>query len=136
MAGLPAAAGMNNHMGSKATADRRVMDIVMRFAASRGLYFLDSRTTAESLARPLAVHHGVAVLERDIFLEQPADPQRIRFALESGAQLALRRGRAVLIGHLQDAGLADELARLLPELERRGVQLVAPEVLVREEIQR
>jgi polysaccharide deacetylase 2 family uncharacterized protein YibQ len=130
---LPAAVGMNNHMGSKATADPRVMEVTMRYLAARRLYFLDSRTTSETRAEPFAVRYGVPILERDVFVDSQTDPEHIVKAVQRGVELARRRGQAVLIGHAQDTGLAGELARLLPELERQGVRLVAPSTLARRE---
>lgn len=132
-AGLPAAVGMNNHMGSKATADQRVMAIVMRYLADRGLYFLDSRTTSDTLAPALAGRYGVRFLSRDVFVDNQTDAAYIVKAIRSGVDLARSRGQAVLIGHVQDAELARELTRLLPGLERQGVQLVAPSSLARRE---
>ncbi len=130
---LPAAVGMNNHMGSKATADPRVMDIVMRYLAARRLFFLDSRTTADTLAQPLAERYGVRLLSRDVFVDNQTDAAYIVKAVRKGVDLARSRGQAVLIGHAQDAELARELARILPGLERQGVQLVAPSSLARRE---
>jgi polysaccharide deacetylase 2 family uncharacterized protein YibQ len=128
---LPAAVGMNNHMGSKATADQRVMEVIMRYLAARRLFFLDSRTTSETRAVPLAGRYGVPVLARDVFVDYQTDPAYIDQAVQRGMELARRRGQAVLIGHAQDPGLARELARLLPELERQGVRLVSPSTLAR-----
>lgn len=130
---LPAAVGMNNHMGSKATADQRVMDVVMRYLAARRLFFLDSRTTADTLAPTLAERYGVRLLSRDVFVDNQTDAAYIVKAVRKGVDLARSRGRAVLIGHVQDAELARELTRLLPGLERQGVQLVAPSSLARRE---
>ena len=130
---LPAAVGMNNHMGSKATADQRVMDVVMRYLAARRLFFLDSRTTADTLAPTLAERYGVRLLSRDVFVDNQTDAAYIVKAVRKGVDLARSRGRAVLIGHVQDAELARELARLLPGLDRQGVLLVAPSSLARRE---
>ncbi len=130
---LPAAVGMNNHMGSKATADPRVMDIVMRYLAAKRLFFLDSRTTADTLAPALAERYGVRLLSRDVFVDNETDAAYIVKAVRKGVDLARSRGQAVLIGHVQDAELARELAQLLPGLERQGVQLVAPSSLARRE---
>ena len=130
---LPAAVGMNNHMGSKATADQRVMDVVMRYLAARRLFFLDSRTTADTLAPALAERYGVRLLSRDVFVDNETDAAYIVKAVRKGVDLARSRGQAVLIGHVQDAELARELAHLLPGLVRQGVQLVAPSSLARRE---
>jgi len=126
---LPQAVGMNNHMGSRATADPRVMEAVMRFLAARGLFFLDSRTTPATAGPQTAARLGVPLLARDVFLDNENSPAYIGQALRRGVRAARARGSAVLIGHVQNVELAAELERLLPELEREGVALVAPSAL-------
>ena len=66
---VPQATGMNNHMGSKATADEGVMEVVMDYLQSNGRFFLDSRTTAASVGSATARDYGVPYLERDVFLD-------------------------------------------------------------------
>jgi len=126
---LPQAVGLNNHMGSRATADPRVMEAVMRFLAVRGLFFLDSRTTPATAGPQTAARLGVPLLERDVFLDNENSPAYIEQALQRGVRAARARGSAVLIGHVQNVELAAELERLLPSMERGGVALVAPSVL-------
>jgi polysaccharide deacetylase 2 family uncharacterized protein YibQ len=126
---LPQAVGLNNHMGSRATADRRVMGVVLGFLRERGLFFLDSRTTAETLGPELSAQLGVSLLQRDVFLDNENSAAYIEGALEHGARAARQRGSAVLIGHVQNVELAGELRRLLPGLAGAGVRLVAPSVL-------
>jgi len=129
---LPQAAGLNNHMGSRATADPRVMGVVLGFLRDRGLFFLDSRTTADTLGPEIAGRLGVRLLERDVFLDNENSAAYIEGALRHGLRTAQVRGSAVLIGHVQNVELAGELGRLLPELSREGVQLVVPSVLAAE----
>jgi hypothetical protein len=122
-------------MGSRATADRRVMGLVLNFLRGRGLFFLDSRTTADTLGPEIAASLGVGLLERDVFLDNENSPAYIEGALRRGLRTAQARGSAyaVLIGHVQNVELAGELQRLLPDLARQeGVQLVAPSVLAAE----
>jgi polysaccharide deacetylase 2 family uncharacterized protein YibQ len=126
---LPQAVGLNNHMGSLATADRRVMGVVLEFLRARGLFFLDSRTTADTLGPELAGRMGVSLLERTVFLDNENSAAYIEAALQHGVRAARLRGSAVLIGHVQNVELADELRRLLPGLAAEGVRLVAPSVL-------
>jgi uncharacterized protein len=126
---LPQAVGLNNHMGSRATADRRVMGVVLGFLRDRGLFFLDSRTTADTLGPELAGRMGVSLLERTVFLDNENSAAYIEAALQHGVRAARLRGSAVLIGHVQNVELADELRRLLPGLAAEGVRLVAPSVL-------
>jgi polysaccharide deacetylase 2 family uncharacterized protein YibQ len=129
---LPQAVGLNNHMGSLATADRRVMGLVLGFLRDRGLFFLDSRTTADTLGPEIAARLGVRLLERDVFLDNESSPAYIEGALRHGLRTARLRGSAVLIGHVQNVELAGELRRLLPQLPAEGARLVAPGELAAE----
>ena len=129
---LPQAVGLNNHMGSRATADPRVMGVVMDFLRGRGLFFLDSRTTADTLGPEIAGQLGVSLLERDVFLDNQNSAAYIEAALQHGVRAARLRGSAVLIGHVQNLELAGELRRLLPGLTGAGVRLVAPSLLAAE----
>ena len=59
-ASVPGAMGMNNHMGSKATADPALMTDVIGYLKSHGLLFIDSRTTADTVGARIAQEHGRA----------------------------------------------------------------------------
>jgi polysaccharide deacetylase 2 family uncharacterized protein YibQ len=120
---VPSAVGVNNHMGSKATADTRVMKQVLHELKDRGLFFLDSRTSAESVAYSQAEKMGVPALSRDIFIDPVDDRQTVEAKLWELADLAARSGRAVGIGHDRESTL-HALQAVLPRLERRGFRLV------------
>jgi len=115
--------GINNHMGSKFTADVSGMAVVMEVLKLRGLLFLDSRTTGRSVGVKLAEEMGVPVAERNIFLDNVNDSVAISARLRELEQLARRRGYAVAIGHPRDATL-DALEGWLQNLEDRGLALV------------
>jgi len=122
--------GVNNHMGSKLTADRERMDWLMAQLDARQLFFVDSRTTKDTQAAFAAQARGVASVSRDVFL----DNQRTDVELEREFKLVLARARkqgsAVLIGHPYPETLRF-LERRLPELEEReGVQLVSVQTLL------
>lgn len=121
---VPQAVGMNNHMGSRATADRRVMNVVMETLQSNGRYFLDSRTTTETVGQETARAHSVPYLERDVFLDNEPRDKAIRKALEDGIDVARRKGSAILIGHVRNPQIVEVIGRLVRELERSGVELV------------
>ncbi len=134
---VPGASGLNNHQGSLATADRRVVRAVLSVVRERGLFFLDSRTSAASVAAEEAHALGLATIPRDVFL----DDARAEAAAEGGAPealatawaralgLAAARGHAVVIGH-PHAATVDFLAVSLPSLSRRGVLRVKVSELV------
>jgi len=121
--------GINNHMGSKFTADVSGMAVVMEILKRRGLLFLDSRTTGRSVGVKLAREMGVPVAERNIFLDNVNESAAISARLRELEQLARRRGYAVAIGHPRDATL-DALEGWLQNLEDRGLALVPLSAIV------
>jgi polysaccharide deacetylase 2 family uncharacterized protein YibQ len=120
---VPGAVGVNNHMGSAATADPRVMRAVVRVLARRGLFFLDSRTTGSTVAREAARQEGVPAVSRRVFLDDVATEEAIGKAVDELVLRARAEGFAVAVGHPYPATLA-VLERELPKLAQRGVRLV------------
>lgn len=121
--------GINNHMGSKFTADDQGMRVVMEELRARGLLFLDSMTTDRSLGGRLARSYGVPFVERDVFLDNEADVHLIRRQLARLEAVARQRGYAIAIGHPRD-GTIDALAEWLPTLQQRGFALVPVSAIV------
>ncbi len=111
---LPGITGVNNHMGSKATTDTRVMLAVAETLRDHELFFLDSRTTHESVAFDIAAQAGLETAVRDVFLDNERDDAAISDQLDKALAIAAERGYAVMIGHLT----SPELARVL--LSRYG----------------
>ncbi len=127
---VPFVVGVNNHMGSKATADLRTMTWVMQELASRGLAFIDSRTTVATVAEDAAHAQGVRTGRRLVFLDNERTPEAVRAQLDEAVFRTRHEGRAIAIGHLTRVTvqvLEDEL----PKLKARGADLVAPSKLVR-----
>ena len=122
--------GVNNHMGSRFTADGTALRPILAEVGRRGLLFLDSRTTAESVVIPLARGLGLPHAGRDVFLDDDGAPDAIRARLAETEAIARRNGYVVAIGHPRDATLA-ALAAWLPEVERRGFVLVPLSAVVR-----
>ena len=130
LASVPFAVGVNNHMGSRATKNAPLMADVMRILADRQLYFIDSRTTADSVALDLARRQGLPAFYRAVFLD---DTETVPYTL--GQLRELRRiveeqGAALAIGH-PHATTIEALAKFLPELERADIELVEASELVR-----
>lgn len=130
LASVPGAVGINGHMGSRATADPRVMRAILRVARSRGLFFVDSRTTPASVVVPLARAAGVPAAERTVFLDNAEDPEGIAVQVRRLLEVALARGEAIGIGHVQRV-TADVVRALLPAFDAAGVALVPVSWLVR-----
>ena len=123
LSNVPHARGVNNHMGSKATANERVMRIVLSELKDRNLLFLDSRTTASSVAYQLAVDMDIRAINRDLFIDEIADAQTIQEKLWELAAVAAQSGQAIGVGHNRRETLIALLAAL-PQLEKRGFRFV------------
>ena len=122
LADIPGASGVNNHMGSRASADRATMSAVLRPLRERRLFFLDSRTTAETVAAEEAARLGVPCLSRSVFLDDAPDEGAIAAKLEEAIRDARAGNASIAIGHPRRSTL-DVLARALPRLASRGVAL-------------
>ncbi len=130
LASVPYARGVNNHMGSRATADPALMAALMKELAARRLYFIDSRTTTETCALSAARRAGVASFYRSVFLDDTETVDYTLGQLQRFRQVIDEQGMAIAIGHPHPSTLA-ALARFLPELERDDIQLVPASEIVR-----
>lgn len=115
--------GVNNHMGSHLTADSRVMEIVLSELKARGLLFLDSLTTPETVGPSLSRAKGLPWAGRDVFLDNVPEDAAIHAQLMQVEQIAGQRGLAIAIGHPHRATLR-VLQSWIPTLEEKGLILV------------
>ena len=123
LAAVPGAAGASNHMGSELSADAGAMRSILGVLAERGLFFFDSRTSAESAGYRLALELGIATAERDVFLDADPRPDRIASEFQRLLELARERGAAIGVGHPYPATL-ETLAREVPAARQRGYEFV------------
>ncbi len=122
--------GINNHMGSKFTADSRAMRLVIEAVKRRGLLFLDSRTTGRTVGAKLARRLGVPVAERNIFIDNIGTLDEINARLREVEKLARRNGFAVAIGHPRQATI-EALKVWLGGLRSKGFRLVPISAIVK-----
>jgi polysaccharide deacetylase 2 family uncharacterized protein YibQ len=121
---VPHVSGVNNHQGSLVTSDPRMMAELMPLLRQRNLFFIDSRTTAATVAYEAAQRAGVASSFRNVpFLDDVHDVSAIRKQLELAIRDAKERGEGIAIGHPHPETLR-ALAEVLPQVEARGVHLV------------
>jgi polysaccharide deacetylase 2 family uncharacterized protein YibQ len=116
-------AGMNNHQGSKITMDEAAMEIILAFCRENGIYFLDSRTTAETAAPKAARRLGIKIGERDVFIDNSQEKSSMIRYIAEGMKKADQKGAAVLIGHTWSTELAATLEELYPDLVEEGYSL-------------
>ncbi|MFP3370571.1 divergent polysaccharide deacetylase family protein [Pseudomonas sp. SIMBA_068] len=123
LAKVPYAAGINNHMGSRMTTQREPMAWLMGELQQRHLFFVDSRTSAATVAAAEAQRIGLAHVSRDVFLDDVRTTEAITGQLQQGIALARKQGSAVLIGHPYPQTL-EVLERALPQLKGQGIELI------------
>lgn len=116
------AIGMNNHMGSAATADPQLMTYLMTALQEKHLFFLDSRTIGKSVAGKIAKEQGVRSLDRHIFLDDSNEFADVQRQFKAAIHYARKHGSAIAIGHPRPNTIAVLQAGLrnLPE----DIQLV------------
>ncbi|MFN2449511.1 MAG: divergent polysaccharide deacetylase family protein [Candidatus Baltobacteraceae bacterium] len=130
LAQVPLAAGVNNHEGSAASADARVMAHVLSVVKQHGLFFIDSRTNKATVGAALAQADGIPNASRDVFLDNEADTAYTEAMLLHAAGVAQRKGSAIAIGHPKPTTLA-ALRALYAQLQARGIVFVLAGDLVR-----
>jgi len=124
LAAVPYISGLNNHKGSLMTRHPGSMAWLMQAIKRRGdLFFIDSRTTRETVASQLAFEYGVPNSSRNVFLDNDPDPEAVRAQFRKLIAIAKRDGSALGIGHPL-TGTLNVLTEELENLQRHGVRLL------------
>jgi polysaccharide deacetylase 2 family uncharacterized protein YibQ len=123
-------AGVNNHMGSRFTAFRPGMETVLRQFKGRGLMFLDSRTSPQSVGDQVAQEIGVPSIARHVFLDDDESLDAVRRRLAETEAVARRQGFVVAIGHPHEATL-QALGEWLPTVQAKGLALAPATAVLR-----
>jgi polysaccharide deacetylase 2 family uncharacterized protein YibQ len=126
---VPHAIGVNNHEGSRATANAQLMGEVMAVLHERNLFFVDSRTTSATVAYDVAKQDGVPAAYRKVFLDDVETHEAVLQQLDLAARDAMNQGWAIAIGHPHPVTFA-ALAEGLPKVQQQGVHLVFVSSLV------
>lgn len=129
---LPHVMGVNNHMGSELTQRRRQMAWVMDTLREKGLYFIDSRTSALTVAADVAAAYGVPHLSRKVFIDNSREPVAIDDSFRRLLDDVERTGLAVGIGHPYPETIA-YLRGILPRLPCRGIRLALVSEVLRDQ---
>lgn len=133
LASIPHVQGFNNHMGSLLTQQSTAMRWLMQIAAEQDLFFVDSLTTANSVAAFEAEQAGVASLTRDVFLDNERDHDALKKQFNSALEIARQQGQVVLIGHPYPETL-EFLEQQLPQLLPQGIKLIHIDHFLREKL--
>ena len=121
---LPDADGVNNHQGSQATSNSALMNELMPVLRGAGVFYVDSRTTAATVAYETAKRDGVKTAFRNVpFLDDVQTKAAVKKQLQIAIRGAKEKGEAIAIGHPHAVTL-EALREMLPEAKKQGVRLV------------
>jgi len=127
---FPYVIGVNNHMGSKITEDRRIMKIILEEIRRYNLFFIDSMTSKNSIAYEVAQEIGVKTAVRSVFLDNENDIEYIKGQMLEAGKIALKDGEAIAIGHSR-INTFYVLKRMVPEFIKAGIEIVSVSELVK-----
>ena len=119
---IPNMIGINNHMGSKLTASPKIMTWVMEKIQQHPFYFVDSRTSADSVAAQTAEKFQIPTLSRDVFLDHHQTRHFVQKQFLKLIKIAKEKGTAVAIAHPHKVTV-DYLSWALPKLDEKGVRI-------------
>ncbi len=129
---LPHLKGVNNHMGSLITSRSTQMKWLMEELARTNLFFIDSRTTADTVAEQTAKKFNVTHSHRNVFLDHVHNRPAIEFQFDELIKVARKKGAAIAIGHPFPETLA-VLEQRIPELKKAGIHLIAASKLIHQQ---
>ena len=128
---VPGAIGVNNHMGSKFTTSKRGMELILAEIKRRGLFFVDSRTTRDTVAYVTARSMGIPAAERTVFLDHDTQKESIRKEVSKMVKLSVENGCALAIGH-PTSNTWKVLYEELPRISKRVRIVPVHKILVRQ----
>ena len=125
---VPFVRGVNNHMGSKMTTIAPQLHQIFSILKKRGLYFIDSRTTADTLCGPSAQLLQVPFAQKDVFIDHIPEPDFVRKTLHRLEKIAENHGEAIGIGHPHSVTY-EVLREMLPELKKKAELVRASDIV-------
>jgi polysaccharide deacetylase 2 family uncharacterized protein YibQ len=125
---VPFVKGVNNHMGSKMTTIAPQLYQILSVLKKRKLYFIDSRTTVDTLCRPSAQLLQVPFAQKDVFIDHIPEPEFIRETIHRLIKIAGSHGEAIGIGHPHTATY-EVLREMLPELKEKTILVRASDIV-------
>ena len=124
--------GMNNHEGSLITSDAVKVSAVLDATKDAGVYFLDSRTSADTVVPQVAAEKDIRTLQRDVFIDDIISEDEMLKQILRALDIANKNGKVVLIGHVDKSAeiLPALLNRMHPQLVRQGYSFAFPSELL------
>ncbi|RPJ05109.1 MAG: divergent polysaccharide deacetylase family protein, partial [Deltaproteobacteria bacterium] len=120
---VPNIKGVSNHMGSRFMEDPEKLKIIFSDLKRRGLFFLDSRTTPQTVGLQTARLVGLKAMERTLFIDNLLEEDAIKETLEQLIRVSLSTGTAIGIGHPHSATVKS-IRQMIPRMREKGIEIV------------
>ncbi len=128
---VPGICGVNNHMGSKFTANQKKMEEVIKVIGEHNLFYIDSKTSSDSVGYSTARRLGVKTAEREIFIDNKNNIDYVKTQLRKLASLAIKNGQAIGIGHFQKEMTPLAIKEIISEFKKQNIEFVFVSELVK-----
>ncbi len=122
IAQIPHAQGINNHQGGAGCDDYALMRLMCEWAAERGLYVVDSNSSARSQVTAAMESLGMPRRRNQVFIDHDNDPDYIRGAMRKLADLARSNGTAIGICHWHRPNTARVVGEMVRALRAEGIK--------------
>jgi len=120
---VPYIKGASNHMGSRLMEDPEKVKIILSELKRRRLFFLDSRTTPQTVGMNVAQGVGLKAMERSLFIDHSLNEEDIKQRIEKLISLSLSNGKAIGIGHPHPSTVKS-LKEMIPKMKEKGIKIV------------
>ena len=133
---VPYAIGLNNHMGSRAVEDEKIVRAIVEVVKERGLYIIDSGTSPDSKFPKVALEMGVPLLKRDVFLDDISSSSYTRKQMSRLARITEFKGQGIAIGHVGVTGKVCSIGifQSMEEFQKRKIKIVPVSKLFAEKL--
>ena len=118
---IPEAVGMNNHQGSKFTEIDWAMETLAPILKKNKKYFLDSRTSPNTIAESVIKKYGIKTVHRDVFIDNELSENYVKEKIKELEKIAMETGYAIGIGHAKEITL-NVLKKIIPKIKHNGIK--------------
>ena len=128
----PGVKGLNNHEGSEVTEDVLRIGAVLDVCLENKIYFLDSRTTANTKAPQAALERDMTIFEKSgLYIDNIVSREAMLKEIYKSLEAANKNGSAIVIAHVDKSAeiLPKLLEQMYPYLLKAGYRFATPSTL-------
>lgn len=128
----PGVKGLNNHEGSEVTEDVLRIGAVLDVCLENKIYFLDSRTTANTKAPQAALERDMTIFEKSgPYIDNIVSREAMLKEIYKSLEAANKNGSSIVIAHVDKSAeiLPKLLEQMYPYLLKAGYRFATPSTL-------